>query len=361
MTRHQYYYRPSKGGKRGRPKSTHTQKLTVDGEVSVPNQAVEQEILNANKNPDLKCGAERMTNRLQLMGFMINKKKVASLMKKLGTTGNKKRRSKSTGKSYIDYRVLNPTEPLTHLQMDIKSHWLVRDRCQSYTLTVLDTFTREVLGWHTGTSLKCEDVKRLWEQIITEHLEPVGRANSHVALVVISDNGPQFIAQLLKDFFDDNEIKQQFTHPYTPQENGYIESFHASMNDAVEREHFNLEELKRRLKVFYYNYNHHRTHTSTKGLPPVMFRAAWENDLVLSCYQKNKPLKLKLRYPLYEIPIELSRRELLATKKTRAQRSRFKKESGEKTSSAHNQKAPVETSPSVASCVAKEVDELILN
>jgi len=296
---------------------------------------------------------------LQLQGYIVNHKKVATMMKRLNITGKNKRRSRRNNKRYVQYRILNPTEPLTHLQMDIKSHWLVKERCQAYTLTVIDTFTREVLGRYTDCSIRSVDVIRLWEQIIHEHLEPAGRAWSQIALIIISDNGPQFIAEIIRKFFDDNGIEQQFTHPYTPEENGYIESFHSSMSSSVEREHFNLKELKARLDVFYKNYNQHRTHTSTKGLPPLIFRAAWENDLVITCYEKKKPLKIKLRYPLYEIPGILSQREHLA-KINRAKRSHFKKKGGEMTSSANNVRTPVNTSPSVASCVANEVKEFEL-
>jgi putative transposase len=354
MTKHQYYHIPKKTGKRGRPSSTHTLRL-VDGVwQTVLNEVLEAEMVSIDLNPDLKCGALRMTDCLQLKGYKVNHKKVAAIMKRLGITGKNKRKSAQRDKKYVQYRILNPTQPLTHLQMDIKSHWLVRERCQAFTLTVIDTFTREVLGKYTGHSVRAIEVRNLWEGIIEQHLEPAGKAWSEIALVVITDNGPQFIAELLKEFFKNNGIDQQFTHPYTPEENGYIESFHSNMSSSVEREHFNLEELKARLDVFYYNYNNHRTHTSTKGLPPVIFRKAWENDLVITCYEKKKAVKIKLRYPLYEIPGILSQREHLA-KKNRAKRNHLKTKSGEMTSSAYNVRTPVNTSPSVASCVAKEV------
>jgi transposase InsO family protein len=34
-------------------------------------------------------------------------------------------------------------------------------------------------------------------------------------------------AKLIQEFFKENYLNQVFTHPYTPQENGHIESFHA--------------------------------------------------------------------------------------------------------------------------------------
>jgi transposase InsO family protein len=271
-----------------------------------------------------------------------------------------KRKSTKRDKQYVKYGMMNPTVPLTYLQMDIKSHWLVKERCQAYTLTIIDTFTRQALVYYTGYSVKANDVKALLIELIEKHLEPAGRAWSEIEVVITSDNGPQFIADLIKDFFERNGIKQLFTHPYTPEENGYIESFHSTMSSSVDREHYNLTALQQRLKVFYKNYNEIRPHTSTKGLPPNLFRRAWDNDLVITCYVPKKGVLIKLRHPLYEIPGKLSQRELLA-KTNRAQRNHVKIKSGEKTSSANNHEAPVQTSPSVASCVANEVREFELN
>lgn len=360
MTKHQYYHKPKSSAKRGKKKSTQVKRiLEVGTEAKLPNASLELEMKVTHQNPDLRCGALRMTQHLQLKGYVVNHKKVASMMRILGLRGMNKRKSKKRDKHYVTYGMMNPTAPLTYLQMDIKSHWLISERCQSYTLTIIDTFTRQALVEYTGYSVKALDVKMLLEELIEKHLEPAGRAWSEIEVFITSDNGPQFIADLIKDFLERNGIKQLFTHPYTPEENGYIESFHATMSCSVEREHFNLIALKERLKVFYKNYNTSRPHTSTKGLPPDLFKRAWENDLVMTCCVPKKGVLIKLRYPLYEIPGKLNQRELLAKEK-RAERSRLKIKSGEKTSSAYNQRVPVKTSPSVASCVAKKITEFEL-
>lgn len=48
-----------------------------------------------------------------------------------------------------------------------------------------------------------------------------------IDIEIRSDNDPQFCAKKLQDFLKENHFLQTFTHPYTPQENGHIESFHA--------------------------------------------------------------------------------------------------------------------------------------
>lgn len=350
LTKHKFYHEPS-AGKRGRPKSTYTLRVGQGMVVHVENGKVEGHILRIQRNPDLSCGALRMTQQLQLKGFVINKKKVAYMMNSLGVQKLSRRTNKHSNRMFVRQRVVNPVQPLSHLQMDIKRFWLIAERRAVYVITVIDTFTREVLGEAKGYTMKAIAVNELWRKIILNHLEPAGMASSKVEIEIRSDNGPQFVAQILRDFLYENGLKQVFTRPYTPEENGHIESFHGIMSRCVGDTFFNFKELEDRLDRFYKTYNCDRTHTATKGLPPVIFRKAWENDLVLTCYDERKPTRIKLKHPLYEIPGILSRKELLAKKK-RAKRSRFKK-GGEQQSSAINFWTPVNTSPSVASCTTK--------
>jgi transposase InsO family protein len=358
LTRHQFYLVPSGRKGPGRPKSTHTQRLTSAGLEQVENSMVEQEMIGIEQDPDLRCGSLRMQQQLQLKGFIINRKKVFAMMVVLGIVKQNKRKGKSTGRTFVRYRVVNPTRPLMVLEMDIKQHWIIKDRCSAYTLTVIDAFTREVLGKMTGYSMKAIRVKEFWDKIIEQHLEPAGMATSEVQIEIRCDNGPQFIAQLLRDYFKENYLNQVYTNPYTPQENGHIESFHGIMTACIGSEFFSLHELEDRLERFYFMYNNHRTHSATKGLPPVMFRRAWEHDLVITCYSEKKPIQIKLRHPLYEIPGILSQREHLAKQKT-CMKKTDKKESGEISSSANNFRSPVYTSPSVASCIANKHINLI--
>ncbi|MBK8875663.1 MAG: transposase [Bacteroidetes bacterium] len=63
-------------------------------------------MIRIDSDPDLRCGTRRMTAQLQLMGYIINKKKVARLMKENGLT--KKDESKQ--------RKLMPGIELLHLR-----------------------------------------------------------------------------------------------------------------------------------------------------------------------------------------------------------------------------------------------------
>lgn len=357
LSKHQYYHQSSCGKNRGRPKTTHTLKKVSSAKISVNDNDVIAEMIGIDSDPDLRCGARRMTFQLHLLGYVINRKKVARLMKENGLT---KKGRKQAKKTYARYRIVTPIEPLVVLEMDIKQVWIVRDRRSAYILTVLDTFTRETLAWIVSFSITSREVKLIWNYIIIDHLEPAGMASRAIRVEIRNDGGPQFAAKIVQEYFDHNGLHQVFTHPYTPQENGHIESFHSILSASIDREYLDIVELENRLHRFYYMYNHKRTHTGTMGLPPAIFKRAWENDLVMTCYDGIKKVKMKLRAPIYEIPGILSQREHLATKKNRAKRTIKNNIGGEKTSSANHAATPVYPSSSVASCDVKKSEIFVL-
>ena len=73
---------------------------------------------------------------------------------------------------------------------------------------------------------------------VTDNPSRVAGAVLNLRVEVRSDNGPQFAARLVKEYFVENHLDQVFTHPYTPQENGHIESFHALLATFLQRHTF---------------------------------------------------------------------------------------------------------------------------
>lgn len=357
LTKHQYYHQPASSKKQGRPKSTHTKKKDKGCEILVEDKFVIDDMIRIDTDPDLRCGTKRMTAQLQIMGYIINKKKVARLMKENGLT---KKGRKQAKKTYARYRIVTPLEPLVVLEMDIKQVWIVRDRRSAYILTVLDTFTRETLAWIVGFSITSQEVKLIWDYVILHHLEPAGMASREIRIEVRNDGGPQFAAKTVQEYFELNGLNQVFTHPYTPQENGHIESFHSILSASIDKEYFDILELEKRLQRFYYMYNNKRTHTGTKGLPPAIFNKAWNNDLVMTYQEEKKKVTIKLKYPIYEIPGILSQREHLAKKTIRAKRTDLKNKGGENASSANYAATPVYPSSSVASCDVNKSEIFVL-
>lgn len=65
-------------------------------------------------------------------------------------------------------------------------------------------------------------------------------ASRELRVEIRKDGGPQFAAKILQVFFEHNGLNQVFTHPYTPQENGHIDSFHSILSASLEKEYFDI-------------------------------------------------------------------------------------------------------------------------
>ena len=137
-------------------------------------------------------------------------------------------------------------------------------------------------------------IQYAWECMIENYLQRLGIMAWEIDIEVRSDNGPQFCARKLQQFLKDNHLLQTFIHPYTPQENGHIESFHAILKKGLEGLYFeSLQALENELKGFYDFYNFERIHSSTVKLPPVTFWKQWKEQNIHRQVLDKKRRKVK--------------------------------------------------------------------
>jgi len=298
VTRHQYYYRP-KGKRPGRKSSTSTQKLEQGHCINIPNHQVVQRIIGIQRDPDTEYGYRPMCYCLKQEGYYINVKKVYRLMKENQLL---KAPRKKVSKNYARYRTVRPGGPLEVLEMDIKYVWIQQARRHAYILTILDTFTRMALHWQAGFEMKARQVKKAWEAVIENHLQPADMLAKGIHIEIRNDNGPQFGANEIRQFFRDNYLNQVFTHPYTPQENGHIESFHSILSSALAPAgYWSLDELNTRLTIFYEKYNNKRIHGSIAWLSPRNFWEQWMEGNILKIEPDKKKVRLKMKIPYQQL------------------------------------------------------------
>ena len=86
-----------------------------------------------------------------------------------------------------------------------------------------------------------------------------------------SDNGPEFVAKKLRDWFEKLEITPLFIYPGSPWENGYVESFNGRMRyELLSGEVFySLKEAEVIIESWRNHYNILRPHSSLGGKPPA--------------------------------------------------------------------------------------------
>jgi putative transposase len=305
ITRHDLYYIP-KTGSPGRKPSITTRKLENGACSDVENSVVIKAIKDTLKDPLCDYGHKKMTAQLQHLGFDINRKKVYRLMKDYRLLKPQTLKP-AVKKNYVRYRILTPEAPLTLIEMDIKQIWLRSEQEFAYVLTFIDVFTRVVLHWHVGYYMRQQEVEDGLYAIIVDHLDPYDMFASPLGIEIRSDNGPQFCANSIVEYMKENGFNQTFTHPYTPQENGHIESFHSILSKAFEYEEFKeLKSLIKWLEIFYDHYNEKRLHGSIADLSPNIFWRLWNKKLItriVNVDKKNrKRVTFKLQIPRYEVP-----------------------------------------------------------
>ncbi len=268
----------------------------------VSNNKVVADIKQIQSDPDLDYGYKKMTTALMLLGFVINHKKVYRLMNENLLL---KPFRKKGFRNFVKYRKVFPKRPLEMLEMDIKFQWVEQHKRHAYIITVIDTFTRVVLAWKVSYSIKQHQVKKLWDEIIVNHLQPYNCLEKQIKIEIRNDNDSRFTAKKIKKYFEENNLIQVFTHPYTPQENGHIESFHAILGASLKRfEFWSLEDLEKHLILFYEKYNNKRLHSSVLNLPPYIFWLAWEKGLVETKFnEKTKKMKHKLKIPYWQLQL----------------------------------------------------------
>ena len=135
-------------------------------------------------------------------------------------------------------------------------------------LTLVDEFTRECLAIEVGASLGARRVIAVLERAFAEQGQPEW---------LRSDNGPEFIAQVLKRWLAERGPKPRYIDPGCPWQNPYGESFNGRLwDECLNRELFaNRREAAVVLEAWRREYNAERPHSSLGYRTPREFRDAW--------------------------------------------------------------------------------------
>jgi len=218
IARSSYYYRPvSNKGKKGRPKSTNT--LTRDGTL-VSNKQVIKDIEEILTGEFVDYGYLKVTHWLrQEKGYIVNPKKIYRLMNEQGLL-NKFVRTKRSKRNWVKQLLPDTKEAFDYMEFDIKYLYVAGQNRNALLLTVIDVQTRWVLGQVMSWDIKNPCVIRLFDQIFAVYPLP-----KH--FYVRNDNGSQFEAQKVQEYFEENGVTQEFCKPATPEQNAHIESYHS--------------------------------------------------------------------------------------------------------------------------------------
>ena len=134
-------------------------------------------------------------------------------------------------------------------------------------LSIVDEYTRECLALRVDRGVTSEDVIDTLAELFAIRGVP-----NHIR----SDNGPEFIADALRQWLDRVGVETLYIEPGSPWENGYAESFHSRFRDEfLAMEIFDsIRDAQALTATWRDNYNTQRPHSSLDYLTPVEFAAA---------------------------------------------------------------------------------------
>lgn len=240
-------------------RSTFYYKSVLDEKDEVLRQKIENVIKN---NPSY--GHRRIAIELKL-----NRKQIKRVMKKFGlkpTRGRKKPWKHSKSDNYEAPNLLVSLFPLYkgHVWITDFTYLKWRNRWV-YICTVIDLFTREVVG----ISIKTNHSALLVTEAILNAL-----ASNASPVITHSDQGSEYKSRLFRSVLSDYKILQSMSEKGSPWQNGYQESFFGNWKvDIGDVNRFEtLGELIAELYRSIYYYNNERIHTSLKMAPKKFAR-----------------------------------------------------------------------------------------
>lgn len=143
-------------------------------------------------------------------------------------------------------------------------------------LNVIDEYSRESVGCLIQRKINSFDVLEYLAKLFMIHGQPK---------FIRSDNGPEFIAEKLRDWLSSLEVKTLFIHPGSPWENGYCESFNGRMRDELLNGEifYSLKEAQVIIEHWRREYNTIRPHSSLGYNPPAPLAVlpSYEKEVVL--------------------------------------------------------------------------------
>jgi putative transposase len=220
-------------------------------------------------------GYRRISAELRHRGMLVNRKRVARLMREDNLIAVSQRKFVVTTDSQHDFQVylnLAARMEITAVnQLWVADITYIRLRREFVFLAViLDAYSRRVVGRCLARSLHSELALRALQQAIESRRPQPG-------LVHHSDRGVQYASREYTDLLEAHGIIPSMSRPGNPWDNASCESFLKTLKreEIYDRDHQDYEDLDQHLDEFIdHYYNQQRLHSALGYRSPADFETA---------------------------------------------------------------------------------------
>lgn len=209
-----------------------------------------------------RYGYRRIAALLRDAGWQVNDKRIERLWRREGLKVPMKQPKK--GRLWLNDGSCIRLRPeyRDHVWSYDFVHHRTDDGKAFRALNILDEYSRECLAIRVKRKLNSIDVI----DVLTDLFILRG-----VPAFIRSDNGPEFVAQIVRDWINAVGAKTAYIVPGSPWENGYCESFNARFRDELLNGEifYSLKEAQIVIEQWRKHYNTKRPHSALGYRPPA--------------------------------------------------------------------------------------------
>jgi len=205
------------------------------------------------------------------LALNMNKKPVRRVMKLFGLRPRIRRKhphkpldqgQPTTSIPNLGYRIC-PLRPNILWAGDFTYFWL-GDRFM-YLATVIDVYTREIVGWHIADHHTTDLIQRAFSDAVNRR--------GTTPKIFHSDQGSEYTSQLFMVMLNYYDVQPSHSKKSSPWQNGYQESLYSNFKLEVEADqHPDQGQLIAAIHQQVHYYNTQRIHTSLEMAPQQFFQ-----------------------------------------------------------------------------------------